>query len=466
MATYGKNTDWKNEETYLNNLINEGGWNGVWAQNQMNELQAAKAQYSKPETPSYTQTPTYSNSSGGSSGGYTGGTVLGAYTDTLDPEQVKYLNWKLENGTIDEVTAAMDWIDSQNGTYRDGTLWGRSEPTVVQQKPLTQQQILEMLQQYMPAQPQYTPSAWDETKQKLAEMAINMDYDDWTKSGQYKSLADRYGQQGKMTMQDILGQISSRTGGLASSYATTAAQQQYNDYMAQMEEAARNAYNNERSNAIENAQLAYDYADSDYQRYLDQLSQYNNDRSYAFDLLSKALSESHYADEWQNTLDQQAWERAQTEGNTAYEREQAAMKNAQKQVEDWAKTGSMPNDALIEASGWDRDYVAAMVAYYQKGGKGSYSGTTPSGTSKNTTQATTPTASSTYGESQNIETSMNLPTNVDYSPDEGVIVWNGHRYSSKAAFEDDIENAYNRGNLTSAQVQKILNSLNAMGLKF
>lgn len=48
---------------------------------------------------------------------------------------------------------------------------------------------------------------------------------------QYKESYTRGGQRG---MQDTLGQVAARTGGIASSYATAAAQQTYNNYMAEL----------------------------------------------------------------------------------------------------------------------------------------------------------------------------------------------------------------------------------------
>lgn len=122
--------------------------------------------------------------------------------------------------------------------------------------------------------PSYSPSysSWgDSTYKALLQQAIGMNYDDWTKGDHYKSLAARYGDLGKMSMQDVLGQVASRTGGLASSYATTAAHQQYNNWMAQLEEVARAMYADERDDLIENASLAKGYADYEHSRYLDQL---------------------------------------------------------------------------------------------------------------------------------------------------------------------------------------------------
>lgn len=109
----------------------------------------------------------------------------------------------------------------------------------------------------------------------LARQLTSMNYDDWTKGNQYQALADRYGASGRMSMQDVLGQVASRTGGLASSYATTAAQQQYNQYMAQLEEVARQLYSQERGDLMDNASLYRNLANDEYDRYRDSLSDYN-----------------------------------------------------------------------------------------------------------------------------------------------------------------------------------------------
>ena len=109
----------------------------------------------------------------------------------------------------------------------------------------------------------------------LARQLTSMNYDDWTKGSQYQALADRYSASGRMSMQDVLGQVASRTGGLASSYATTAAQQQYNQYMAQLEEVARQLYSQERGDLMDIASLYRNLANDEYDRYRDSLSDYN-----------------------------------------------------------------------------------------------------------------------------------------------------------------------------------------------
>lgn len=124
-------------------------------------------------------------------------------------------------------------------------------------------------------------SEYMDTLNELAKQLISMNYDDWAKGSQYQALADRYGNNGRMSMQDVLGQVASRTGGLASSYATTAAQQQYNQYMAQLEEVARQMYSQDRSDLLDNANLYRNLANDEYDRYRDSLADYNAQKAAA-----------------------------------------------------------------------------------------------------------------------------------------------------------------------------------------
>lgn len=221
---------------------------------------------------------------------------------------------------------------------------------------------------------------WDDVKQKLANAALNMNYDDWLGSTQYEQLAKRYGMYGDQAMRDTLGQMASRTGGLASSYAQTAAQQSYNDYMAQLEQAAYDMYRNEQSDALEKAQAAFGYSDNDYQRYLDDLAQYNTDRGFGFDVISKAIDQSNYANEWAyrqqqaaleraDALRNQEYQRAMDERNWQYQMSQDEYKRdaaARADAEDRAKVLAGYGDfSGYSALGYSDDEIARMQAAYE-----------------------------------------------------------------------------------------------------
>lgn len=133
----------------------------------------------------------------------------------------------------------------------------------------------------------------------LIQQLLGMNYNDWTKGDTYKGLEDRYSHQGRQAMQNVLGQISSRTGGLASSFATTAAQQQFNEHMAMLEDVARQMFEGERGNLLENIDLVRDVEQDNYNRQQDAL-------------------------EWEYRYNQDAYNRQQAAQDDAFSRQMAA----------------------------------------------------------------------------------------------------------------------------------------------
>lgn len=93
----------------------------------------------------------------------------------------------------------------------------------------------------------------------------------------YQQYADSYTRSGQRAMSDVLGQLAARTGGMASSYAGTMAQQQYDQYMQEL-----------ANKVPELRQLAYSMYADDYNRLLGQY-----DRGYA-----------RYADDFNRYMDQ------------------------------------------------------------------------------------------------------------------------------------------------------------------
>ena len=122
------------------------------------------------------------------------------------------------------------------------------------------------LSQYRYELPEFS-SDWDKKTDKLTNKAIDLTYDKWLTGKDYKALQNRYTYLGKRAMQDTLGQVASRTGGLASSYAGSASQQSYNDYMTRLQDVARDMYSVAKNEAINNAQMAGSMLDRDWNMY-------------------------------------------------------------------------------------------------------------------------------------------------------------------------------------------------------
>ena len=204
--------------------------------------------------------------------------------------------------------------------------------------------------------PEWQGSQWDDLLNQVANELASMNYEDWTKGDQYKALAERYGNEGQMSMQNVLGQIASRTGGLASSYATTAAQQQYNQFMSQLEDVARQMYSSDRSDLLDKANMYRQLGQDDYDKYLDDLGQWNTDRNFQYGVYRDSVEDQRYADET-------AWEREQY-GNTQSENQKSA---AQDRIAAYLAAGGKIADLdqdLIAASGLTTSELSAQEKYY------------------------------------------------------------------------------------------------------
>lgn len=136
----------------------------------------------------------------------------------------------------------------------------------------------------------------------------------------YQQYKESYKRSGERAMQDTLGQIAARTGGLASSYAASASQQAYDNYMAaladkvpELEQLAYSMYLDEQSALRSNLNTLLSLEQSEYAKYLDALSQYNADRNFAYGQFTDerafdyqtdrdALADERYDQQWDYQL--------------------------------------------------------------------------------------------------------------------------------------------------------------------
>lgn len=169
---------------------------------------------------------------------------------------------------------------------------------------------------------EYQDIGTESNVKRLAAEIADMNYDDFTKGDDYASLAKRYSEQGKKAMDDTIGQVSARTGGLASSYATSAANQAYNGYMEELEDAARALYDSKRQEKIDNL----------------------------------GISQSIWSDKVGNNQWQQ-----QFDYNANNDSKQEARNNAEVM---W-RAGKTLSDEELEFLGIDREIEAAYIKYYE-----------------------------------------------------------------------------------------------------
>lgn len=152
--------------------------------------------------------------------------------------------------------------------------------------------------------------SYDSEMRALIDQILNSNLADWKQGDQYAALRDQYAANGEMGMADLLGQVSSRTGGLASSYAASVANQEYNDWMSKLEQAAREMYQQDRSDKLNSLGVLSDAYDREYGAYGDRLNQWNTDRNFAYQQAQDALANQWKQKEWDYNLSQDEWNKA------------------------------------------------------------------------------------------------------------------------------------------------------------
>ena len=159
---------------------------------------------------------------------------------------------------------------------------------------------------------------YDPEMRALIDQILNSNLADWKQGDQYAALKDQYAANGEMGMNDLLGQVSSRTGGLASSYAASVANQEYNDWMSKLEQAAQEMYQQDRSDKLNNLGVLNDAYNREYGEYGDKLNQWNTDRAFDYQRQQDALANEWQQKEWDYNMSQDEYNRlAQQADNLA-----------------------------------------------------------------------------------------------------------------------------------------------------
>lgn len=131
----------------------------------------------------------------------------------------------------------------------------------------------------------------------------------------YQQYKEQYIQNGKKAMMDTIGQATALTGGYLNSYATTAGNQAYDEYLNELNyigldlrDRAYEQYQDEGDKMLADITLLRNLDGDDYKKYLDELESYYADGEYLLNKLvsmSDAEFEAFLAevDAWENDRD-------------------------------------------------------------------------------------------------------------------------------------------------------------------
>lgn len=198
--------------------------------------------------------------------------------------------------------------------------------------------------------PTYTSKYQDQIDELLGDILNRPDFSyDPETDPRYQAFRKEYQREGQRATADTMGQYAAMTGGMPSTAATMAAQQAGDYYAAQMADRipelyqlAYSMYQDEGDNMRLNMDMLTALEQGDYNKYLNLLNQYNNDRSFAYGLYSDnwnrnyqldrdEISDQRYDMEWNYGVDRDqisdtryedetAWNRQQYEDETEYAR--------------------------------------------------------------------------------------------------------------------------------------------------
>lgn len=219
----------------------------------------------------------------------------------------------------------------------------------------------------------------DLTRQILNREAFSYDPE---KDPTYQQYKESYTRSGERAMQDTLGQVSARTGGLASSYAGSAAQQTYDNYMGaladkipELKQLAYSMYQDEGNTQRANLEMLVALEQGDYAKYADLLAQYNTDRSFDYGVHRDNIGDERYNNEWNYSVGRDQIADKRYEDETAYNRETYKDETEYNRALAKAQTLAAGGDfSGYKALGYTDHEIAGLKSAYNKAQAGKLAG--------------------------------------------------------------------------------------------
>lgn len=268
----------------------------------------------------------------------------------------------------------------------------------------------------------------DLTKQILNREAFSYDPE---KDPTYQQYKESYTRSGERAMQDTLGQVSARTGGLASSYAGSAAQQTYDNYMGaladkipELKQLAYSMYQDEGNTQRANLEMLVALEQGDYAKYADLLAQYNTDRSFDYGVHRDNISDERYNNEWNYSVGRDQIADKRYEDETEYNR---ALAKAQTLAAGGDVYSQMYNAGVRS---YDDAYAWLRAAGY---------GTTDANRYAN--GLVNKIKSGDFESGGDAGSGSGGKTSLDWDQDEGIFTWNGKQYNSVTSLAAAIDSA-------------------------
>lgn len=149
----------------------------------------------------------------------------------------------------------------------------------------------------------YTSAIKDNLTKVMSNGRFSYNADNDKLFGQYK---DSYEKAGRKAMEDTVGNASLLTGGYANSYAVTAGQQAYNEYMQklsdkipELEQRAYERYRDDEDSAYRRLGTLMELENTDYGRYRDEVGDYNANRQFEYNKSKDEIAQKNRDQEFE-----------------------------------------------------------------------------------------------------------------------------------------------------------------------
>lgn len=273
----------------------------------------------------------------------------------------------------------------------------------------------------------------------------------------YQQYKDQYVAQGKLAMQDTMGQAAALTGGYGNSYGQNLGQQAYQGYLRQLNNIvpelyslAQNRYDQEGQKLMNQYAMLGDMADTEYGRYQDRLNQYRQDLSYAQDQADTAYDRGYT--NWYNAYQQQRDETADRQWQAEFD------ENKRRYDQEWAY--AMGKTGGSNSTGDPKPAYVPIQPLYDDGGAPNWY---------------------TEGQIRNLQAAAGLPITGTWDPDtEGAYNASGPNYKSivndlntyivngagKRELVEYIDSAYSEGRISDRQHNHLLSEIVARVTKY
>lgn len=261
------------------------------------------------------------------------------------------------------------------------------------------------LQQVIASKPGSYQSAYTDQLQSLYDQIINREkfsYD-MNADALYQQYRQQYQQMGKAAMQDTMGQAAALTGGYGNSYAATAGNQAYQNYLQllnekvpQFAQMAFDQYQAEGDALNQRYAMTQAMDESAYGRWLDSYNVWADERNSAQSAADAAYSKDYaqYADRLNayGTLADIERADAELDREYAYKEAASAKEYAYNTAMSMLQNGLMPSDEILSSAGINHADALAMAEKFAKKSSGS------SGSSSSSSSSPAPTGTNTLRE--------------------------------------------------------------------